>query len=256
LAALVKRSKYFGDGVLVTENDFPLAYVAEWKELWTYLVYLEEQELVKATSITSAGRETEVTAAGHEAVSEAALLPKITVFLCSTCYDLKDCRQELSQQIQSMGCFVRASDDPLNFEVSPTDDSIQSCLLNVARSDVVICIIDKRYGAPLPDGDYAGISATHAEVRFAKAKQVPVYFFIRREAYVEWSTLKRDPSFKTNWVEPSNESRRQLWTEFVSEVAELKSGSGVSNWLDQFESSVDLKQMVSFKIKALQQRRA
>jgi hypothetical protein len=92
-------------------------------------------------------------------------------------------------------------------------------------------------------------------VRFAQLKQKPVYFFIRREAYSEWSTLKRNPSFKTNWVEPTDESRRKQWTAFVTEIAELKSGGGVSNWIDQFESVVDLKQMVTVKVKSIQQRR-
>jgi hypothetical protein len=94
--------------------------------------------------------------------------PPTEVFLCSTCYDLIDLREELATHLESCKCIVYRSDDPRSaFRVDPTDDSIESCLRNVERANVVVCIIDRRYGGVLKNGEYAGMSATHVEVRHA-----------------------------------------------------------------------------------------
>ena len=137
---------------------------------------------------------------------------------------------------------MTASDDPLLFDVNPTVDSIQSCLLNASKADVVLCIVDGRYGPPLGN-QYGDLSATHVEVRHAREEGKPIFFFIRSIAYTEWSMLKRDSSVNTKWVEPDNPRCRALWTEFVSEFASLP-GEETSNWFDQFRNVVDLKQIV------------
>lgn len=255
LATLVKRTDFFGQVISVTGNDYPLAYVASPEAFFPYIAFLEKRDLINNVSHDSDGTHLAVTASGFDAVSESELLPELTVFLSSTCYDLRDCRFELCHHLQGLGCLLRVSDDPLQFDVSPTNDSIQSCLLNVARSDVVLCIIDQRYGPPLPDGEFAGISATHAEVRFARSKNIPVFFFIRSDAFTEWSMLKRDASARTAWVEPKDEARRRLWVDFVSEFAAIPDKEGISNWFDQYTSIVDLKRIVTARMHAFRHGR-
>ena len=149
LDTLVKRTDFFGQVISVTGNDYPLAFVASPEAFFPYIAFLEERGFIKDVRRDSDGTRLNVTASGFDAVTDSELLPELAVFLSSTCFDLRDCRFELSQHLQNLACLVRASDDPLQFEVSPTDDSIQSCLLNVARSDVVLCIIDQRYGPPM-----------------------------------------------------------------------------------------------------------
>lgn len=253
LLALVKKTEFFGATTQITENDYPLAYVSSAEELNPYVEFLVENRLI-TRHLHHRGL-VSVTAHGFEVASEAQLLPELTVFLSSTCYDLRDCRCELAVHLDSLGCNVLQSDDPLRFNVSHNNDSIESCLLNVANSNLVLCLIDQRYGPPLPKGPYEGLSATHAEIRFAFEKQIPVYFFIRREAFTEWSMLKRDASYQTNWVEPKDPEQRKRWTDFVSEYAKLPSEENVSNWFDQFDSIVDLKKIVESRVRAFRNGR-
>ena len=250
LTALVKRSKFFGDLVELNDHDYPLAYAKHAEELQQFLSYLEELAYIRPDEhqTLDQGPCYRVTAAGYEAQAGSALLSPLTVFISSTCYDLKDCRAELARHLEELGCHVLASDDPLRFEVSPTEDSIQSCLLNVANADVVLCIVDQRYGAPLPSGEYSGVSATHAEVRHAKKLGKPLYFFIRQEAFTEWAILKRAPETKTKWVETHDDSQRKRWTDFVSECAKLPEEKGISNWCHQFSTVVDLKRIVEMRV--------
>jgi hypothetical protein len=47
---------------------------------------------------------------------------------------------------------VRLSDDcDSDFKVEPIENSIKSCLNNVEQADVVVCIIDRRYGPSSPN---------------------------------------------------------------------------------------------------------
>jgi hypothetical protein len=94
----------------------------------------------------------------------------LDVFISSTCYDLVDLRFELKAYLEQNGCTVRLSEDPTSpFSIDPTADSIASCLANVEASDVVACVLDRRYGGVLDRGDYADKSATEAEVLFARS---------------------------------------------------------------------------------------
>jgi hypothetical protein len=256
LTALVRRSKFFGDLVEVNDNDYPLAYAKNIDELQQFLSYLAELAYISRDEQETFDGPTafRVTAAGYEAQAGSALLAPLTVFISSTCFDLKDCRAELARRLEELGCHVLVSDDPLRFEVSPTEDSIQSCLLNVANADVILCIFDQRYGAPLPSGEYSGVSATHAEVRHAKKLGKPLYFFIRQEAFTEWSILKRAPETKTKWVETQDDAQRKHWTAFVAECAKLPEEKGISNWCHQFSSVVDLKRIVEMRVREFQNR--
>ena len=127
----------------------------------------------------------------------------VSVFICSTCYDLADLRPELGRVMLDNGFVVRMSEDVTSaFYVDPTDDSITSCLNNVEASDVVVCVIDRRYGGVLKDGPYKGLSATHAEVRRARELNKPVFYFVRAVAYQEYDHMRKNgwDKFKTSWV--------------------------------------------------------
>ena len=85
----------------------------------------------------------------------------VSVFICSTCYDLADLRPELGRVMLDHGFVVRMSEDVTSaFYVDPTDDSITSCLNNVEASDVVVCVLDRRYGGVLKDGPYNRANAS------------------------------------------------------------------------------------------------
>ena len=254
LSNLVAMTKRFGDVLnLQAGVAYPLAYARDATEFNAYLDFLIEQGYVKRQSRTSSGDSLIVTALGFDnKQSNRELLP-LTVFVSSTCYDLKDCRAEIGRDLESRGSIVLLSDDPLRFDVTPTSDSIQSCLANVRSSDVVICLIDQRYGGALPDETYANKSATHVEIDYAKEIGKPIYFFIRKEAFTEWSMLRKDPSRKSKWVESNSEEQRKRWVDFVTENVRLPDDQNMSNWFDQFETVVDLKLIVEKRLNAHRQ---
>lgn len=169
----------------------------------------------------------------------------LSVFVSSTCYDLVDLRYELQAFLMANGFEPRLSEDPMSgFHIEPSADSIESCLANVEAADIVLSIIDRRYGPPLPSGRYRGFSASEAEVRHARRPEhpKPVLFFMRDLSHVEFQQL-RNPGFKPRWIEESGE-RLNLFRAFVEYAQQLPQHSSRSNWVDQFKSAVDLKRIV------------
>lgn len=174
---------------------------------------------------------------------------KLRVFISSTCYDLLDLRAELRHYLEDNGFSVSLSEDAYSpFLVDPTADSIASCLNNVESSDVVVCIIDSRYGTPVRTKDVYDKSATHAEVEKARERGRPIFFFMREQAWVDYQQLRENPDYRSKWVEKGrgNEKneRQERWVEFVNEVAKLPTSGQHSNWCDTFRSVADLKPLV------------
>src|SRR5438876_344074 len=92
------------------------------------------------------------------------------VMVCSTYYDLVDARAELAEVVRALGFDVvlsELSDSDFVVTGDAAANSIEECLGNVRRADVVIFVLSQRYGPPLPGG-YAGLSATHVEYNEAK----------------------------------------------------------------------------------------
>ena len=255
LSNLIAKTHRFGDTILLSaHHDFPLAYAKSPTEFNAYLDFLIDQGFVTRRVQTYGGENNlVVTALGFDNKETSRELLPLTVFISSTCYDLKDCRAEVARYLDSRGSIVLLSDHPLRFEVTPTTDSIQSCLANVRSSDVVICLIDQRYGGALPESTYGGKSATHVEIDYAKEISKPIYFFVRKEAFTEWSMLRRDPTRQSKWVEPKDEEQRKRWVQFVNEYVKLPREQNLSNWFDQFETVVDLKLIVEKRLSAHRQ---
>lgn len=170
----------------------------------------------------------------------------LSVFVSSTCYDLVDLRYELRDFLVGRGFEVRLSEDPMSaFFVDPTDNSIESCLANVRACDIVVCVIDGRYGGVLTTGDWKDFSATEAEVRCAREKEPrkDVLFFMRDIAFQEFEQLRRKTGFRPTWVKGTPE-QIQKWTDFVEYAVRLPEHADRSNWCDRFRAVSDLKPIV------------
>lgn len=84
------------------------------------------------------------------------------VFLSSTVYDLLDVRSVVERSLHNAGVTPILSDSATSaFDTTPSVNSIDTCLLNVDRSDAFICILDKRYGPSLGKVGFDNVSATH-----------------------------------------------------------------------------------------------
>jgi hypothetical protein len=209
------------------------------------LHWLKNDELLSALGTADGKITCLIAPKGYDEFYEQALGYRLTVFVSSTCYDLLDLRFELAAFLESKGHSVKLSDDPDRFAVDPSDDSIETCLRNLEASDVVICIIDRRYGGVLKKGSHDGKSATHIEVLHARSldPRKPVFFFMREKAWLDYGILKDNPAANVNWVEPRNPDNRNKWMEFVNYVSALPEHAR-SNWVTFFKSSVDLKGLV------------
>jgi hypothetical protein len=176
-------------------------------------------------------------------------LPALDVFISSTCYDLADLRAELQVALMRDGFGARLSEDPASsFFVDPDGDSVETCLRNVEASDVIICVIDRRYGGVIKHGERAGFSATHLEIRHAREHKKPVFFFVRERAMLDYDLLRGDRSVATRWVEPDDPDVRAKWLAMMKEIASLPKHEGMSNWCDQFRTSVELRSRVKKRL--------
>jgi len=249
LSALARKTKDFGQQIELGPNDYPLAYVDSSEKMSPYLHYLEQNgflcigaETLNNTAMVS------LTAAGLDAADGGNGALQKVVFLSSSCRDLIDCRDELARHLRDIGYLVRMSEQPSSFDLPPDAGALASCLHNIETSDVVVAILDSRYGTAIGSGEYAGKSVTHAEIEYALSRPIPVLAFIRRQAFTDWESLKSDPSCTTYWVEPHDDSRKQGWIDLVRRVTEHAQDGLRTRWIDQFVSVVDLKGLVTQRL--------
>ena len=179
------------------------------------------------------------------------------VFISSTCYDLIDVRVELRQYLEERGFIVKLSDDfDSDFRLNTQVNSIDSCLQNVEQSDVVVCILDKRYGTCLGD-QFGNISATHCEIKHTRKinesradhNKIGLLFFIRKFTEYEHGQLKgKNSRYKPKYIErgeyKSGIKKEKQFVNFIKEIENLREARRHSNWVDTFESSFTLKPLV------------
>lgn len=243
---LVQRQKHFGEWMRLSWDTLTgLAFGANDVEGRAILECLVEDGLVREQSVTNASTTVVVTSSGIRAHESGKLGLPATVFISSTCYDLIDLRYELAAELESRGSVVKLSEDPQRFAVDPNANSIQTCIANLESSDVVVCIIDRRYGGIL-GGDFGELSATHFEVNHAQRMDPPkpMFFFMRERAWMDYGLLKGNPSAETQWVEPKNSTAKTKWLDFVRQIAAIPSHANRSNWVTLFRSSADLRPLV------------
>jgi hypothetical protein len=177
------------------------------------------------------------------------------VFISSTCYDLVDLRAEVEDHVRSLGLQPVTSDSALSdFAVEPDRHSIDTCLVNVRSSSVFVCILSQRYGPALPRYGHPDHSATHVEYLEAKKAGIPIQFYVRDRLageFSSWRAATKEHPFVTTWVpkdKRGGEDHRIF--EFIKSHQEPPSVTGVSNWTDSFKDSLELKRILSNRLKA------
>ena len=107
-----------------------------------------------------------------------------TVFVSSTCYDLKQIREDIREFFTSNYSFEVLLSEFDSFPVDPCIGTFENCLNNVDNSaDVFILIVGTRYGYVTDQGK----SITNLEYLHAKAKGIPIYVFVSKAR--EYSSL-------------------------------------------------------------------
>lgn len=99
---------------------------------------------------------------------------KYQIFISSTYEDLKEERTKVRDTILSMYQF------PVGMEMFSAADEDQWEIIRetIDSSDYYVLIIGHRYGSVIEEGEYAGISYTHREFRYALEQKIPVLAFL------------------------------------------------------------------------------
>ena len=242
-----QKARALAEGISEAMNSGALALLiavvaAGWLWFWRLRrPNLAESDAVKPASPTPRG----IDPVPVQTRDSLSAVPPINVFLSSTCYDLGDLRAELGEYLHRHAFLVQMSEDyESEFRVNGRVDSIMSCLLSVEGADVVVCILDRRYGTPLPAPHaFQGVSATHAEILHARAKGLPIFTFVRDKAFAEHDQILAADAFEPKWIE---RSRKKELAGLIKEQRDLALAVAAkrSNWFDPFKMSIDLRPLV------------
>lgn len=118
---------------------------------------------------------------------------KYQIFISSTYEDLKVERQKVQDAILSMYHF------PIGMEMFSAGDEEQWQTIQetIDSSDYYILLIGHRYGTTIEEGEYAGLSYTQKEYRYAVSKNIPVIaFFIDDKVPVTLDKTEQNASKK------------------------------------------------------------
>lgn len=150
-----------------------------------------------------------------------------TVFVSSTCYDLKQIRNDIRDFISDHLGYEAILSEFDSFPLVPEITAVENCIRAVKqRADIFCLIIGGRYGSIANSGK----SITNLEYINAKAKGIPIYVFVEKSilAILPVWEKNRDADF-------SNVVDNPKLFEFVSELR------GKENiWVYGFENAQDI----------------
>lgn len=105
---------------------------------------------------------------------------KPTVFVSSTCYDLKQIREDLKDFFEENYGFQTMLSEFDSFPIDPCKGTFENCIENVDKAaDIFVLIIGNRYGYIMESGK----SITNLEYLHAKEKGIPIYVFVDKQLY-------------------------------------------------------------------------
>jgi hypothetical protein len=160
------------------------------------------------------------------------------VFISSTVFDLLDTRAVVERALINAGIQPMLSDSKLSaFDATPSENSIETCLLNVDASDAFVCILDQRYGPSLKGAGFPDISATHLEYRRAIEKKKTIHFFVRDRLEADYSIWKKNGRNDTTKLAWATDSSILM---FLDEHRKLDAGQNRPNWFSTFSAATDL----------------
>lgn len=109
-----------------------------------------------------------------------AVRHKPTVFVSSTCYDLRQTREDLKDFFENNYGFNTLLSEFDSFPIDPCKGTFENCLDNVDKiADIFVLIVGTRYGYITNNGK----SITNLEYLHAKEKGIPIYVFVDKQLY-------------------------------------------------------------------------
>lgn len=151
-----------------------------------------------------------------------------TVFVSSTCYDLKQIREDIREFFKNNYSFEVMLSEFDSFPVDPCKGTFENCLNNVDNcADIFILIIGTRYGYVTEQGK----SITNLEYLHAKAKGIPIYVFVSKQLNNNLPLWRNNQNGDFTSVVDSPKI-----FEFVSEIY-----GEMHQWVYTYESVSDIK---------------
>ena len=152
---------------------------------------------------------------------------KPVVFVSSTCYDLKQVREDMKAFLEENYGFQAMLSEFDSFPIDPCIGTFENCLSNVDNyAYAFVLIVGTRYGYVTDKGK----SITNLEYLHAKAKGIPIYVFVSKQLY---STLPLWRNNKTADFSSVVDDPRIF--EFVSEIYDSS-----QQWVYTYESVRDI----------------
>lgn len=168
------------------------------------------------------------------------------VFVSSTCYDLIDLRAEVERGLRDMGLSPVLSDrGTSDFKLAQDQNSVETCLVNVDDCDHFILILSQRYGPTLESYGYGELSATHVEYNRALDRKKPVYFYVRDHLKADYDHWRKNPTAENRypWCKGKDDAIKLF--SFIDQRTQPPGSTEVrNNWIQTFQSSVDLVQQI------------
>lgn len=175
--------------------------------------------------------------------------------IISTDYDLHEHRIAVTSTLKSNEAIASAFEKP-DFPVEPDIHSHESCLVALKRTDVVIAIIDKRYGGIYYND--SNVSITEEEYFTAIEKRIPCLVFVSERTWHERSEYntefknsgKKEKDFQQEYSRKHVEDVRVL--QLLNKIQKVyKKWKWSSNWITCFRDIPDLVEKVEGKLKGL-----
>lgn len=152
---------------------------------------------------------------------------KPVVFVSSTCYDLKQVREDLKSFFEQNYGFQAMLSEFNSFPIDPCKGTFENCLNNVDKTaDVFVLIIGNRYGY-ITD---VGKSITNLEYLHAKAKGIPIFVFVDKQIYNNMMVWRSNKNADFTFLVDNSKI-----FEFVSEIYEQS-----EQWVYTYESVKDI----------------
>lgn len=120
-----------------------------------------------------------------------------TIFLSSTCYDLRQIRTDLKNFFEKELGFDILLSEFNSFPITPDNNTIDNCTQAVKEyADMLVLIVGGRYGYRTESGK----SITNLEYIAAKEKHIPIYVFIDKNVMNMINLWKDNPNMDFNSV--------------------------------------------------------
>lgn len=143
-----------------------------------------------------------------------------TIFVSSTCYDLRQVREDLKEFFENNYGFDTMLSEFDSFPIDPCIGTFENCLNNVDKcADIFVLIVGTRYGYITDKGK----SITNLEYLHAKAKGIPLFVFVSKQLYNnlplwrenkngDFSSVVDDPQIFEFISEIYDESQQWIYT--------------------------------------------